>query len=47
MVLDSPAFAICVMRVHTGGELSLLLQATKTQVTETHFLTSKYLNTIS
>jgi len=47
VVLDSPALGICVMHVDTSGEVSLLLQVMKTQDTDTQFLTSKYLHTIS
>lgn len=45
MVLDCPAFIICIMHVHAGGEVSV--EAMKTRDTVTQFLTSKYLNTIS
>lgn len=47
MVSDHSAFAICLIRVHTGGEVSLLLEAMKTQDVETQFLTSMYRNIIS
>lgn len=44
---NTVTFAICIVHTHAAGGVSLLFQAMKTQVTETWFLTSKYLNTIS
>lgn len=43
---NTVTFAICIMHIHTGGDISLLFQAMKIKVTETQILTSKYLNTI-
>lgn len=44
---NTVTFAICIMHIHAGGDVSLLFHAMKTQVTGTQILTSKYLNTVS